>query len=94
MRWPWHLPMCREKREIFAPNHGHSGCKTARPTTCEKTSEIGHDPYCDTVENGSTLGKSVIYDTQLDAKAPKPTPKNRKIDPLQKARSDRLCRAL
>ena len=53
-----------------------------------------HSPYLDTVENGSTLEKSGIHDTQFDAKAPKPTPKNRKIDPLQKARSDRLCRAL
>lgn len=53
-----------------------------------------HSPYRDTVENGSTLGKSVIHDTQLDAKAPKPTPKNRKSDPLQKARSGRLCRPL
>ena len=43
-----------------------------------------HNPYRDTVENGSTLGKSVIHDTQLDAKAPKPTPKNQKIDPLVK----------
>ena len=51
------------------------------------------NPYRDTVENGSTLGKSAIHDTQLDAKAPKPTPKNRKFDSLRKARSDRLCRA-
>ena len=56
--------------------------------------KICHNPYRDTVENSSALGKSGIHDTQLDAKAPKPTPKNRKIDPLQKARSDRLCRAL
>ena len=28
-----------------------------------------HDPFRDTVENGSTLGKSSIHDTQLDAKA-------------------------
>ena len=86
--------MCRGKREIFAPNHGHSGCKTARPTTCEKTSEIGHDPYCDTVGNGSTLGKSAIHDTQLGPKPLKPTPNFLDFDPLRKARSDRLCRAL
>ena len=44
-----------------------------------------HNPYRDTVENGSTLGKSGIHDTQFDAKAPKPTPKNQKIDPLVKS---------
>ena len=53
-----------------------------------------HNPYLDTVENGSTLGKSGIHDTQFVAKAPKPTPKNRKIDALQNSRSGRLCRPL
>ena len=53
-----------------------------------------HNPYRDTVGNGSTLEKSGIHDTQFDAKAPKPTPKNRKIDALQNSRSGRLCRAL
>ena len=52
-----------------------------------------HNPYPDTVENGSTLEKSGIHDTQFDAKAPKPTPKNRKIDTLEKSLNDRLCRA-
>ena len=52
-----------------------------------------HSPYLDTVENGSTLEKSGIHDTQFDAKAPKPTPKNRKIDTLEKSLNDRLCRA-
>ena len=52
------------------------------------------NPYLDTVENGSTLGKSDIHDTQFDAKAPRPTPKNRKIDALQNSRSGRLCRPL
>ena len=33
-----------------------------------------HDPYRDTVENGSTLGKSGIHDTQFDAKAQNLTP--------------------
>ena len=33
-----------------------------------------HDPYRDTVENGSTLGKSGIHDTQFDAKARNLTP--------------------
>ena len=33
-----------------------------------------HNPYLDTVENGSTLGKSDIHDTQFDAKALKLTP--------------------
>mgnify|MGYP005768125441 FL=1 len=84
----------QRKREIFAPNHGHSGCKTARPTTCEKTSEIGHDPYCDTVENGSTLGKTAIHDTQLDPKAQNLTPNFWNFYSSQKARSDRLCRPL
>ena len=53
-----------------------------------------HNPYLDTVENGSTLEKSGIHDTQFDAKASKPTPKNRKNDALQNFRSGRLCRAL
>ena len=44
-----------------------------------------HNPYRDTVGNGSTLGRSGIHDTQFDAKAPKPTPKNQKIDPLVKS---------
>ena len=51
------------------------------------------NPYPDTVGNGSTLGKSGIHDTQFDAKAPKPTPKNQKIDTLEKSLNDRLCRA-
>ena len=53
-----------------------------------------HNPYRDTVENGPTPGKSGIHDPRFDAKAPKPTPKNRKFDSLRKARSDRLCRPL
>ena len=53
-----------------------------------------HDPYRDTVGNGSTLGKSAIHDTQLDPKPLKPTPNFLDFDPLRKARSDRLCRAL
>ena len=40
-----------------------------------------HNTYRDTVGNGSTLGKFGIHDTQFDAKAPEPTPKNQKIDP-------------
>ena len=32
------------------------------------------NPYCDTVENGSTLGRSGIHDTQFDAKAQNLTP--------------------
>ena len=62
----------RKKGIIFAPNHGHSGCKTARHSTCAKIPENRHNPYLDTVENGSTPGKSSIHDTQVDAKAPKP----------------------
>ena len=31
------------------------------------------NPYCDTVENGSTLGNFGIHDPQLDAKACLPT---------------------
>ena len=53
-----------------------------------------HSPYLDTVENGSTLEKSGIHDTQFDAKAPKPTPKNRKIDALKNSRSGRVGAAL
>ena len=33
-----------------------------------------HNPYLDTVENGSTPGKSGIHDTQFDAKAPQTDP--------------------
>ena len=32
------------------------------------------NPYCDTVENGSTLGKPDIHDPQLDPKAQNLTP--------------------
>lgn len=53
-----------------------------------------HNPYLDTVENGSTLGKSAIHDTQLDPKAQNLTPNFWNFDSSQKARSDRLCRAL
>ena len=52
------------------------------------------NPYLDTVGNGSTLGKSSIHDPQLDPKPLKPTPNFLDFDPSQKARSDRLCRAL
>ena len=52
-----------------------------------------HNPYLDTVENGSTLGKSGIHDTQFDAKAPKPTPEKGEIDAWEKSLNDRLCRA-
>ena len=53
-----------------------------------------HNPYLDTVENGSTLGRSGIHDTQFDAKALKLTTNFWNFDPSRKARSDRLCRAL
>ena len=53
-----------------------------------------HDPHLDTVGNGSALGKPGIYDPQLDPKPLKPTPNFLDFDPSQKARSDRLCRAL
>lgn len=52
------------------------------------------NPYPDTVGNGTTLRKSGIHDTQFDAKAPKPTPKNRKIDALKNSRSGRVGAAL
>ena len=64
------------------------------PGTWLKSSITGRSPYRDTVRNGSTLRKSGIHDPQLDAKVPKPTPKNRKIDALEKSLNDRLCRAL
>ncbi len=83
----------RKKGIIFALIHSYLGRKTARPSTCEKMSEICHNPYCDTVQNGFALGKSGTHDPQLDAKVPKPTPKNRKIDALEKSLNDRLCRA-
>ena len=87
--------MGRERRRIvFALIHSILGWKITRPSTCVKSLEICHDPYRDTVENGSTLGKSGIYDPRFDAKSPKPTPKNWEIDALQKPRSGRLCRPL
>ena len=64
------------------------------PGTWLKSSITGRSPYRDTVGNGSTLGKSSIHDPQLDPKALKLTPNFWNFDPLQKARSDRLCRVL
>ena len=76
-------------------------CHNPYPDTVENGTTLRksgiHDTqfdYPDTVENGTTLRKSGIHDTQFDAKAPKPTPKNRKIDALQNSRSGRLCRPL
>ena len=83
-----------EHRNFFALIYLYWGRETTLTSTCEKMSEICHNTYRDTVEKGSTLGKSGIHDTQFDAKAPKPTPKNRKIDALQNSRSGRLCRPL
>ena len=68
--------------------------RTAERSACPADSRNRQKPYRDTVENGSTLGKSDIHDTQFDAMAPKPTPKNRKIDAMQNSRSGRLCRPL
>ena len=70
------------------------GQKAARYSTREKVSEICHNPYSDTVGNGSTLGKLGIHDPQLNPKALKPTPNFLDFDPLRKARIDRLYRAL
>ena len=64
----------RENGIIFALFHSYLGRKTARHSTCEKMSEICHNPYLDTVENGSTLGKPDIHDPQLDPKAQNLTP--------------------
>ena len=66
--------MCREKRNNCPPIHSYVGQKAARHSTCEKMSEICHNPYLDTVENGSTLGKPDILDPQLDPKAQNLTP--------------------
>ena len=43
------------------------------PGTWLKSSITDRNPYLDTVENGSTLGKPGIHDTQFDAKALLPT---------------------
>ena len=56
--------------------------------------KICHNPYRDTVENSSALGKSGIHDPQLDAKALLPTHTFLPVGNPEKARSDRLCRAL
>ncbi len=89
-----HSYVQRENGIIFAIIHSYLGRKTARPSTCAKTPKICRSPYRDTVENGSTLGKSSIHDPQLDPKVLKLTPNFWNFDPLRKARSDRLCRAL
>ena len=52
------------------------------------------NPYRDTVENASTLGKPDIHDPQLDPNPLKPTPIFWNFGPSRKARSDRLCRPL
>ena len=53
-----------------------------------------HDPHSDTVRNGSGPGKFGTYDPQPDPKAQNLTPIFWNFDPWEKARSDRLCRAL
>lgn len=52
------------------------------------------NPYLDTVGNGSALGKPDIHGPQSDPKAQNLTPNFWDFDPWEKARSDRLCRAL
>ena len=64
------------------------------PGTWLKSSITVRNPYRDTVENGSALGKSGIHDPQLDPKDLKLTPNLWNFDPFQKSQSDRLCRAL
>ena len=90
------LASCGQRKEgiIFALIHSYLAWETALTPTCVKSPENRHDPYRDTVENGSTLGKPDIHDPQLDPKAQNLTPKNRKIDALQNSRSGRLCRPL
>lgn len=94
LRWPW-LSRGGEKRGgPGGLSPAQSARRTAGRSACPADSRNRQNPYPDTVENGTALGNSGIHDTQFDAKAPKPTPKNRKIDPLQKSRSGRLCRPL
>ena len=57
--------MQRKKPIIFALIHSYLGRKTALSPTCEKVPEICRNPYRDTVENGSTLGKSGIHDVTV-----------------------------
>ena len=84
----------RKKRGIRGLSPAQSARRTAGRSACPADSRNRQNPYPDTVGNGSTLGKSAIHDTQLDPKPLKPTPNFLDFDPLQKARSDRLCRAL
>ena len=90
------LASCGQRKEgiIFALIHSYLAWETALTPTCVKSPENRHDPYLDTVENGPTPGKSGIHDPRFDAKAQNLTPNFWNFDPWEKARSDRLCRAL
>ena len=70
------LASCGQRKEgiIFALIHSYLAWETALTPTCVKSPENRHDPYRDTVENGSTLGNFGIHDPQLDPKALKSTP--------------------
>ena len=66
--------MGREKRGGIGgspPHKVHAG----QPDAMLALPKAGNfrNPYLDTVENGSALGKSVIHDPQLDAKTRLPT---------------------
>ena len=86
--------MAEEKRGGIggSPPHKVHGGQPGALLALPKAGKLSN-PYCDTVQNGFALGKSGTHDPQLDAKVPKPTPKNRKIDALEKSLNDRLCRA-
>ena len=84
----------RKKAIIFALIRSDSSWEIARRSACEKSSKNRCNPYLDTVENGSGPGKFGTYDPRFDAKARNLTPNFCDFDPSQKARSDRLCRAL
>ena len=86
--------MSRGKRDNFRSQSQLFGLKNSSLSACVKLPKIGCNAYLDTVGNGSALGKPGIYDPQLDPKPLKPTPNFLDFDPLRKARSDRLCRAL
>ena len=74
----------------------HTKCTADSRALCLpcRKQENCHDPHFDTLGNGFILGNFHACDPWIDPKALKLTPKNWKIDPSQKARSDRLCRAL
>ena len=80
LRWP-QLAMSRGKRDNFRSQSQLFGLKNSSLSACVKLPKIGCNPYLDTVENGSTLGKPDIHGPQPDPKAQNLTPNFWDFDP-------------